>query len=58
MLSLSMWYCIIAGAVTLNIHIKAAPSIKLDKQQQQQQKTAHFSLPYMTHFIKSIVFKH
>lgn len=33
MLSLSMWYCIIAGAVTLNIHIKAAPSIKLDKQQ-------------------------
>lgn len=29
----SMWYCIIAGAVTLNIHIKAAPSIKLDKQQ-------------------------
>lgn len=33
MLSLSMWYYIIAGAVTLNIHIKAAPSIKLDKQQ-------------------------
>lgn len=53
---LSMCYCIIAGAVTLNIHIKAASSIKLDKQ--QQQKTAQFSLPYMTHFIKSIVFKH